>query len=58
MPEQMPLRPRLDHREAVRLSVKACHIPFGTILIGSLAFAGVLSTVLTIVAAGPAQVLR
>jgi hypothetical protein len=46
-------RPSADHKEAVRLSWKSLHIPFGTILIGSLAAASVLSAVLTITAQGP-----
>ena len=57
MPERNPVRPRQDHREAVRLSWKARHIPVGTILIGCLAVASMLSTVFTILAHGPAQVL-
>jgi hypothetical protein len=54
MREQMPDRPQ-DHREAVRLSLKAWHIPIGTILVGGLALASVLSAVFTIIAYGPAQ---
>ncbi len=50
-----PTRNRLDHREAVRLSWKSRHIPFGTILISTLALASVLSTVFTIIAHGPAS---
>jgi hypothetical protein len=46
-------RPAADHKEAVRLSWMSLHIPFGTILIGSLAAASVLSAVLTITALGP-----
>jgi hypothetical protein len=46
-------RPSADHKEAVRLSRKSLHIPFGTILIGSLAVASVLSAILTITALGP-----
>ena len=46
-------RPSADHKEAVRLSWKSLHIPFGTILIGSLAVASVLSAILTITALGP-----
>jgi hypothetical protein len=54
MPKQTHFRPRQDHREAVRLTLKAWHIPVGTILVGGLALASVLSTVFTIVAYGPA----
>jgi hypothetical protein len=53
MPEQKPNR--LDHREAVRLSWKAYHIPVLTILVGGLALASMLSTVFSIVALGPAH---
>ena len=48
-------RPSADHREAVRLSWKSLHIPFGTILIGSFAAASILSAVVTISALGPAN---
>ncbi len=50
---QAPYRRSPDHKEAVRLSWKSWHIPFGTILIGSLAVASVVSAVLTITAQGP-----
>jgi hypothetical protein len=53
--QRSPFRASADHREAVRLLWKSRHIPFGTILIGSLAVASVLSTVLTITAQGPAN---
>ena len=51
MPNQAPCK--ADHREAVRLSWKARHIPIGTILVSGLALASVLSTVFTIIAQGP-----
>jgi hypothetical protein len=57
MPEQTPGRPRQDHREAVRLSWKARHIPFGTILVSGFALASVLSTVFTIVSQGPSGII-
>jgi hypothetical protein len=41
----------------VRLSWKSRHIPIGTILIGSLALAGVLSAVFMVLAEGPSNVL-
>ena len=53
MRQQRPGRPGQDHREAVRLSWKARHIPFGTILVSGVAMASVLSTVFTILAHGP-----
>ncbi len=54
MPEQKPLRPQ-DHREAVRLSCKARHVPIGTILVSGLLLASVLSAVVYIFVSGPAQ---
>ena len=51
-------RPAADHKEAVRLSRKSLHIPFGTILIGSLAVASVLSAILTITALGPVNAIH
>jgi len=56
MPKQTAGRPRQDHREAVRLSWKARHIPFGTILVSGVALASVLSTVFTILSQGPARI--
>ena len=44
-----------EHREAVRLSWKSRHIPFGTILIGGLALAGVLSAIFMVLALGPSN---
>ena len=46
---------RQDHREAVLLSWKARHVPFGTILISGLALVSVFSAVLSILAEGPAH---
>ena len=46
-----------EHREAVRLSLKSRHIPFGTILIAGLAIAAVLSAIFMILAEGPANPL-
>jgi hypothetical protein len=56
--DQSSLRRPTDHQEAVRLSWKTRHIPFGTILIGVLAAASVLSAVLTMVAEGPVNTFR
>lgn len=44
-----------EHREAIRLSWKSRHIPFGTILIGGLALAGVLSAIFMVLALGPSN---
>ncbi len=54
MPEQTT-GSRQEHWEAVRLLWKARHIPIGTILISGLALASVFSTVLSILAHGPAH---
>jgi hypothetical protein len=53
MPQRAPNRQ--DHREAVRLSWKARHIPIGTIMIGGLALASVFSAVLSILAESPGR---
>ena len=58
MTKQAPGQPSRDHWEALRLSWKSRHIPFGTILISGLALASVVSTVFTIIAEGPANVIR
>ena len=58
MVKQAPVQPSRDHWEAVRLSWKSRHIPFGTILIGGLALASVLSAVFTIIAEGPVNGIR
>jgi hypothetical protein len=57
MTQQTSIRPRQDHREAVRLSWKACHVPVGTILISGLALASVMSAVFTILADGPVHLV-
>jgi hypothetical protein len=44
---------RSDHWEAVRLAWKNLHIPVGTLLIGGLLLAGVLSAVATVWGQGP-----
>jgi hypothetical protein len=44
-----------QHREAVRLSWTSRHIPLRTLLLGSVALAGVLSTILMVVAEGPSN---
>jgi hypothetical protein len=58
MVKQAPVQPSRDHWEAVRLSWKSRHIPFGTILVSGLALASVLSTVFMIMAEGPANGIR
>ena len=42
-----------EHREAVRLALKACHIPFGTLLIGGLLLACIASALSQVFALGP-----
>jgi hypothetical protein len=44
---------RSDHWEAVRLAWKSLHIPVGTLLIGSLLLAGVLSALAGVWGLGP-----
>lgn len=46
---------RSDHNEAVRLAFKACHIPFGTIVITILILACVLSAIFEVIARGPSN---
>jgi hypothetical protein len=58
MKKKAPVQSSRDHWEAVRLSWKSRHIPFGTILISGLALASVLSAVFTIIAEGPANAIR
>jgi hypothetical protein len=55
MPKKPSQRKNPDHREAVRLSWKSRHIPFGAILIGGLALAGVLSAVFMVLSEGPSN---
>ncbi|QRM33636.1 hypothetical protein [Microvirga sp. VF16] len=49
------LTARQQHREAVRLSWASRHIPLRTLLLGGVALAGVLSTILMVVAEGPSN---
>ncbi len=51
----LPHQPRPEHWEAVRLSWKSLHIPFGTILIGSLLVASVASAVSMMWSFGPSS---
>jgi hypothetical protein len=53
MPDATVTSPGREHREAVRLSWKSRHIPFGTILVGILLLGCLLPTILTIFALGP-----
>jgi hypothetical protein len=46
-----------EHREAVRLAWKCCHIPVGPILITLFVVWSLLPTILTIVAHGPVNPL-
>jgi hypothetical protein len=47
--------PRQDHKEAVRLTLKAMHIPFGTIVVGALLLVGILSAIAMVWGYGPAN---
>ncbi len=42
-----------EHREAVRLAWKSRHVPFGSMLIGTLLVGSLLPTILTILAQSP-----
>jgi hypothetical protein len=44
-----------DHKEAVRLTWKAMHIPFGTIVLAALLLAGIVSAVAMVWGYGPAN---
>jgi hypothetical protein len=55
MPDKLTRRSDPEHREAVKLSWKSRHIPFGTILIGGLALAAVLSAIFMVLAEGPSN---
>ncbi|HEY7385717.1 MAG TPA: hypothetical protein VH743_18820 [Beijerinckiaceae bacterium] len=45
----------VDHKEAVRLTWKSRHIPIGTIVLGILMSLGVVSAILSIMAASPSN---
>ena len=51
----LPHQPRPEHWEAVRLSWKSLHMPFGTILLGSLLVASVASAVSMMWSFGPSS---
>ncbi len=48
---------RPEHREAVRLSWQSRHIPVGSLFIGALLFASVISAVSMVWAYGPVNVM-
>jgi hypothetical protein len=48
---------RAEHKEAVRLAWKSVHVPFGTILLGALIIACVLSAIMQVVALGPSNAI-
>ena len=50
-----PDLPAFDHKEAVRLSWKSRHIPFGTILLVTLLLAGIFPAVSMVWGFGPAN---
>lgn len=55
MPQNRLPRKDPEHREAVRLSWKSRHIPVGSILMGLLVLAGVLSAIFMVLAEGPSN---
>lgn len=46
-----------DHRDAVRLAWQSRHIPFGTMLIGTLLLASVLSAIFQVLALAPSNAI-
>jgi hypothetical protein len=50
-----PDQPASGHKEAVRLSWKSRHIPIGTLFLGALLAAAILSAVVMMWAYGPAN---
>ena len=48
---------RSEHWEAVRLAWKSLHIPVGTLLIGSVLLAGILSAVAMVWGQGPVNTI-
>jgi hypothetical protein len=55
MSTKHPHLPRPEHWEAVRLSWSSRHILAGSLLLGLLVLAAVLSAVLMVIAEGPAN---
>jgi hypothetical protein len=53
MADKKPDPSRAEHREAVRLSWKARHIPIGTLLLGVLLLVVFLSAVSMVISLGP-----
>lgn len=44
-----------DHKEALRLAWLSRHVPIGTLLLGLLVIAGILSAILSILAVSPSS---
>jgi hypothetical protein len=53
MADKKPDPSRAEHKEAVRLSWKARHIPVGTLLLGGLLLAAFFSAVFMVMFQGP-----
>lgn len=52
----LPERPSLpDHNEAVRLAWLSRHLPVGTLMIGILLLAGILSAIFSMLAVSPSS---
>jgi hypothetical protein len=49
----MPDPRRAEHKEVVRLSWKSRHIPVGTLVLGGLVLAAVLSAIFMVISQGP-----
>jgi hypothetical protein len=50
-----PALPVSDHKEAVRLTRRSRHIPFGTILLSTLLLSGIFSMISMVWSYGPAN---
>ncbi|QRM33123.1 hypothetical protein [Microvirga sp. VF16] len=53
MAERKPDPRRAEHKEAGRLSWKSRHIPTGTLVLGGLMLAAVLSAIFMVISQGP-----
>jgi hypothetical protein len=55
MSDRSPNLPPPEHKEAVRLIWKSRHIPVGTLFVGGLVVACILSAIFMVIAQGPAN---
>jgi hypothetical protein len=52
-----PALPVSDHKEAVRLTRRSRHIPFGTLLLSTLLLSGIFSMISTVWSYGPVHLI-